>query len=138
MTAAAVWIAAGLVCAAAEMLAPGVFLLPLGGAAVLAGIVTWGLGLDWEAQWALFAMAVAGLVGAAVSLRRNRPTVADLVNAPQANLIGAACRAVSFVGDEGRVTLGDGEWLARSPGRTPAPGEMLRVMALDGTTLVVG
>ena len=136
MTAPALWIVAGLLCAAAEMLAPGVFLLPLGAAAVVAGALTAAFGLGWEAQWAAFAVCVAALVGAAIALRRSRPAAADLVNGPHANLIGATCRALAFDGTEGRVALGDGEWLARST-RTPAAGETLRVIGLEGTTLLV-
>ena len=130
------WVVAGLGLCGAEMLAPGVFLLPIGVAALLAGGATEWLGLGWTAQVLLFVALMAALVGAAAwRMPRARP---DRVNAPSAGLIGTTCRALAFEGAEGRVSLGDGTWSARmADASAPAAGTMLRVIGLDGTTLLV-
>ena len=136
MNPATIWIAAGLVGMAAEMLAPGVFLLPVGAAAVIAGLAA-SLGLGWAVTWAVFVAAMAGLIGTVAALRRRR-VPGDAVNAPQAGLIGAPCRALAFTGPHGRVALGDGTWAARATERAePVAGAAMHVVGLDGTTLIV-
>lgn len=130
------WIVAGLGLCGAEMLVPGVFLLPIGVAALLAGGATEWLGVSWERQVLLFITLMVALVGAAAwRVRRRQP---DRLNAPSAGLIGATCRALTFEGAEGRVSLGDGAWSARmADASVPATGTLLRVVGMDGTTLLV-
>ena len=136
MTAGQWWLVAGLLLCGAEMLVPGVFLLPIGAAALLAGGATEWLGLGWERQVLLFVALMAALVGAAAW--RTRQAAPDRINAPTAGLIGATCRALQFEGGEGRVSLGDGTWPARmADADAPAAGAVLRVVGLDGTTLLV-
>lgn len=105
MTPGAIWIIAGLLGCAAEMAAPGVFLLPIGLAACGTGLVTEWLDLDAARQIVLFLALTAGLIAAAWRIRGRRPRT-DAVNAPTAGLIGQTCRAVAFEGGEGRVALG--------------------------------
>ena len=137
-TAGETWIIAGLLGCAAEMLAPGVFLLPIGLAAVGAGAAAELAGLGWGGQVGVFVGLMAVLVGAAVLRMRQRPVPVDVLNAPAAGLVGQTCRALGFEGGEGRVSLGDGTWAARVADRsTPQAGAMLRVVGLDGTTLLV-
>ena len=137
LSAGEVWIIAGLLGCALEMAAPGVFLLPTGLAAVGAGVVTMLAGLDWRGQVLVFLALVAVLVGTA-ALRMRRRVGADTVNAPAAGLVGQTCRALGFEAGVGRVSLGDGAWPARvMDGSAPAAGAMLRVVGLDGTTLLV-
>ena len=139
MTAAAVWIVAGLLGAALEMLAPGVFLLWIGLAAVLTGVAAELLSLDWHGQLAAFVVLTAALIGLAAMRLRRRRVQGDLVNAPNAGLIGMQCHALLFEAGEGRVSLRDGTWQARTTDRSaPAPGTVLEVVGLDGTTLLVG
>lgn len=137
MSAGLWWIAAGLVLGAAEMAVPGVFMLPIGLAAIGAGALTEWLGLGGPAQVIAFVALTLVLIGAAWT-RMRRVTRGDRVNAPSAGLIGQTCRAVTFEAGEGRVTLGDGTWPARTTDRSaPATGALLQVVGLDGTTLVV-
>ncbi len=137
MTPGEVWIIAGLLGCALEMAIPGVFLLPTGLAAVGAGVVTMLAQLDWRGQVLVFLALMAVLVGAAALLMRRR-AAANPVNAPAAGLVGQTCKALGFEAGEGRVSLGDGAWPARMvDGSAPEAGALLRVMGLDGTTLLV-
>ena len=138
VTAGEAWIVAGLLGCGLEMLAPGVFLLPIGLAAVGAGLLTLAAGLGWTGQVLAFLALTAALVGAAALRMRRRPQEADRVNAPAAGLLGQSCRALAFEGNEGRVSLGDGTWAARLvQGPAPGAGTVLRVVGLEGTTLLV-
>ena len=133
----ALWAVAGLLLCAAEMLAPGVFLLWIGLAACGTGALTALFALGWHAQLGAFVVLALGLVGLAALRLRHRPP-RDVVNAPAAGLIGATCRALAFEAGEGRVSLRDGTWEARvADASSPADGEVLRVVGLDGTTLLV-
>lgn len=138
LSAGEVWIIAGLLGCALEMLLPGVFLLPTGLAAVGAGAVTMLAGLEWRGQVLVFLALTAALVGIAALRTRQRAAVTDAVNAPAAGLVGQTCRALGFEAGEGRVSLGDGTWPARVvDGPVPEAGAVLRVVGLDGTTLLV-
>jgi membrane protein implicated in regulation of membrane protease activity len=100
------------------------------------------LDLGGHAQLGVFIVLTAVLVGA-VAMRMLRRPQPDLVNAPSAGLIGQTCRAIEFRDGEGRVSLGDGAWPARMPGSMrygdaqPANGTMLKIVGLEGTTLLV-
>lgn len=137
MTSGVIWIIAGLLGCAAEMAAPGVFLLPIGLAACGTGIVSEWLGLDGIWQVAAFVALTAVLIAAAWRVRGRRPQI-DAVNAPAAGLVGQTCRVVAFEDGVGRVALGDGVWPARIADRSaPEAGSLLEVVGLEGTTLLV-
>lgn len=137
MNTAAIWAVAGLVLAALELLAPGVFLLWIGCAALGTAAVTALSGIGWHSQIGLFVALTVALVGA-VAMRGRRARTPDLVNAPSAGLVGRTCRAIGFRDGEGRVALGDGTWHARmSAGAMPVDGQALQVVGLEGTTLLV-
>jgi len=137
VTSGVIWIIAGLLGCAAEMAAPGVFLLPIGLAACGTGIVSEWLGLDGTWQVAAFVALTAVLIAAAWRVRGRRPQI-DAVNAPAAGLVGQTCRVVAFESGEGRVALGDGVWPARIADRSaPEAGSLLEVVGLEGTTLLV-
>ena len=133
------WIVFGLLACGAEMLVPGLFLLPVGLAAILTGVAVW-LGIGLTGAWLVFVGGIGVAMAVTVIWRRSR-TQPDDVNGPAAGLIGAICIAGVFDGAEGRVSLGDGAWPARltGPFTQPAPpaGTRLRVVGVDGTTLVV-
>ena len=141
MTEPALWMVGGLVLAGLEMLAPGVFLLWIGLAALGTGAATVLLGLGWHGQVGWFVVLTIGLVGLiGLRLRGRKPGVGSDVNAPGAGLVGRTCRVLEFQGLDGRVSLGDGTWYARlAPADqvVPVPGQALRVVGLDGTTLLV-
>ena len=131
------WGIAGLALCGAEMLLPGVFLLWIGLAAIGVSAATALFPLGWPGQIAAFVALALALIAFAAARIRARPN-RDPVNAPAAGLIGATCTAVDFRAGEGRVQLRDGTWQARiAGGGNPVPGDIMRVVALEGTILVV-
>ena len=137
VTDGAIWVLVGLGIAALELVAPGFFLIWIGLGALGAGAATELFGLGREGQLAVFAALPIVLIGT-IGLRARRAPAVDTINAPASNLIGQTCRAVTFEGLEGRVSLGDGTWYARLvAGERPVAGELLRVVGLEGTVLLV-
>ncbi|UDL96223.1 NfeD family protein [Lichenihabitans sp. PAMC28606] len=138
MTDGAVWIMVGVVLCGAELLHPGVFLLWIGLGAMAGGAATLALHLDFPWQVGAFLICLVASLSIPVLRRRQRGAADGGINAPSIGLIGKPCRALAFDGTDGRVSLGDGTWLARIiAGATPEAGASLRVVGLDGTTLLV-
>ena len=138
MNAGFAWMLAGLVLCGAEVIAPGVFLLWIGAAALVAGLVIGAARLGFPAQIATFLVLLAALLAIPLSRRRVAAGPPGGVNAPDSDLVGKTCRALAFAGAEGRVSFRDGTWSARMvDGQAPAPGTALRVVGLEGTVLVV-
>ncbi len=130
-----IWLVAGLVLLMLEMLAPGVFMMWLGLAALGTGLTTLSAGIGFELQVVTFGVLAA--ISLAVGLRlRRHPT---RLNTQQAGLAGRAATALTFRGREGRVRVGDSDWAARVPTdvKQPEPGARLRVAGVDGTVLIV-
>lgn len=132
-----VWLAVGLVLLVAEVIAPGVFMMWLGLAAIGTGAVVLAVDPGFSAQVGVFAVFAAAAIAAGLRLRRTKP--AARVNTLDAGLVGRPARALAFEGREGRVRLGDSDWPARVPHDVapPAPGAALRVEGVDGVVLVV-
>ena len=132
------WLALGLVLAVAEMAIPGVFLIWMAGAALLTGLVAWALPVGVPLQIGLFAVLSILAVFAG-----RRYIAAHPVTSPDPKMNDRGARAVgqtvvvtqAIEGGEGRVKLGDSEWLAK--GVDAAVGTRLRVAAHDGVVLVV-
>ncbi len=130
-----VWLAVGLVLLVLEVLAPGVFMMWLGLAALGTGVATLSAGIGFELQVVTFAVLAA--ISLAVGLRIRRHPAR--LNTQQAGLAGRAATALTFHGREGRVRVGDSDWAARVPTDVPQPdpGARLRVEGVDGTVLIV-
>lgn len=131
-------IAAGLL-AIAELIAPGVYLIWLGGAALITGLVTLATGVDPIVQALLFAGLAVALVYVArrwfaeVPIETSDPLLNDRVG----RLIGEQVLVVDAIaGGRGRVRVGDGEWPARGPD-APA-GSRVTVLGGEGACLIVG
>jgi inner membrane protein len=130
-----VWVVVGLVLIIAEALAPGVFLMWIGLAAVGTGLVVLGLGFGFDLSVVVFGLLAA--VSLAAGLRLRRPVTR--LNTQSAGLAGRSAVALSFHGREGRVRVGDSDWAARVPADVaePAAGTRMRVEGVDGTVLIV-
>jgi membrane protein implicated in regulation of membrane protease activity len=133
------WLIGGVLLFIAEVIAPGFFLIFIGAAAIVTGLLTWAFDLNVPLQLALF--AVLGLIAVPIIGRRvyarGRGVSSDpLLNDRAARLVGRTVTVVEAVSDEGgRVRVDDGEWNAR--GTRAAPGERVRITGIDGNCLKV-
>jgi membrane protein implicated in regulation of membrane protease activity len=132
-----IWVLAGLVLLAAELALPGIFLLWVGLAAVGTGLfVMLAAPLFWQVV-IVFLLLLAGGISVALRLRRG-PHERPMLNTPDAGLVGRHGVLLPPEGPQPRVRIGDSDWPARLTRHAEAlPGAMVRVEAVDGTTLVV-
>ena len=139
MDSAWIWLIAGVGLAIAELVVPGIFLIWLGAAALVTGLVALGASLSLPAEFGCFALlaTVSVLAGRAVMARM--PILSDdpLLNERTARLVGRkVVVAEAIAGGEGRVRVGDGIWPANGP---DAPvGTVVEVIGADGARLIVG
>ena len=132
------WLALGLVLAVAEMAIPGVFLIWMAGAALVTGLITWALPIGVPVQIGLFAVLsiIAVFVGRRYIDRHPVVSADPKMNDRGARVIGETVVVTQAIeGGQGRVKLGDSEWLAR--GADAAVGTRLRISGHDGVVLVV-
>ena len=132
------WLIGGVLLLIAEVIAPGFFLVFLGGAAILTGLFTVLFDFGLAPQLALFALyaVIAVLIGRRFYANRTSDSTDPLLNDRAARLVGKVVTVVSAVDDQsGRVRVGDGEWSAR--GGPAAVGERVRITGIDGTCLKV-
>ena len=139
MSSAALWLGLALVLGTAELLAPGVFLLFLAIAAAITGATLLAFpDLPLVAQLGSFGVwsAVTVAIGRHWYAQPAEVEGDGLLNDPGARLIGETVLiADGIVDGRGRATLGDSQWLARGP--EMAPGGRARIVAVDGSVLVV-
>lgn len=132
------WLSLGIVLGAAEMLAPGFFLIWLAAAAILTGLVAWLLPISMTVQIVLFAILAIGLVQAGRRWFRGNPIESDdpLLNDRGARMVGDVVIVVEPIkSGTGRVTVGDSVWTANGPD-TPV-GARVRITGVHGSTLQV-
>ena len=132
------WLLVGLALMLLEMAVPGVFLVWLGLAALGTGLVLMVLPLGFAFQVVLFGALAAVTITIGLRFRPARPS--RLVNTPGSGLVGREAMVLEFQGRSGRVRVGDSDWSARlaSGVKAPEPHAVLRVVDVDGTTLVIG
>ncbi|HEY0626328.1 MAG TPA: NfeD family protein [Allosphingosinicella sp.] len=132
-----VWLIAAAVLASAEIVAPGVFLIFLAGAAALTAIAA-ALGVPLAFQLGLFPLFALGSVwfGKRHYHRNPVPSSDPLLNDRLARHVGQTVVVVEAIeGGSGRVKLGDSVWNARGP--DAAPGTRMRITGAEGTCLRV-
>lgn len=132
------WLTLGMILAVGEMTIPGVFLIWMAGAALVTGLIAWFLPIIFPLQVVLFAvLSVVSVFLGRNYLRRHPIVAADpLMNDRGARAIGETVLVTQVIaGGEGRVKLGDSEWIARGP--DAEPGMRMRVAAHDGAVLMV-
>jgi inner membrane protein len=120
------------------MLAPGVFLIWLGIAALLTGVVDWLFAPSWQVAALIFAAlsVVAVLLGRSLYRGGDLHEGSPMLNRRAEALVGRVVTLdAPIVGGEGRVRVDDSSWRATGPDM-PA-GARMRVSRIDGTTLVV-
>lgn len=133
------WVVFGLILLAAELIAPGVFLVFIGAAAVATGLFTWMFDLGLTFQLALFALytAVAVYIGKKIYAQPVIDESDGTLNERALQLVGRKVTAIgTFDHGEGRVRLGDSVWNARAD-HAVVDGDKLEVTSVDGTCLIV-
>nr|WP_294846249.1 NfeD family protein [uncultured Sphingomonas sp.] len=132
------WAIGGLILLIAEMMAPGFFLMFVGAAAIATGLFTLLFDLGPGPQLALFVIytALAVLAGKRWYAEPAHHDQELKLNDPSRRLVGKVVTVVDPVDEHGgRVRVGDGEWNAR--GGPAAPGQRVRIAAVDGNCLLV-
>jgi membrane protein implicated in regulation of membrane protease activity len=133
------WVVLGLILIGGEMLAPGVFLIWLGLAALLTGVVVGALGIGWQAAALVFAaLSLASVLAGRLLTRRRgeEPDAATGLNDRGRQLIGKVVRLdATMTGGEGRIRVGDSSW--RITGPELLAGSEVRIVRVEGATLVV-
>ena len=133
-----IWLGLGLLLAIGEMTIPGVFLIWMAGAALVTGLLAWLVPLGVPLQVVIFAvLSILFVFSGRRFLRQHPVESAD----PKMNHRGE--RAIGelvvvsqvIAAGQGRVRLGDSEWLARGP--DAEPGTRMRVTGADGVVLLV-
>lgn len=136
--AAWIWLAIGLALGALELLVPGVYLIWLALAAVLTGFLTYVM--DFGVMTSVINFVVLSLIAVYSAKRflRSRPieSADPLMNKRGGRLVGELVTVVGAIkGGEGRVKVGDSEWIARGP--DAKAGTQMRVAATNGAILSV-
>ena len=132
------WLIGGVLLLILEVMAPGVFLVFIGAAAIATGVFTLLFDLGAASQLALFALyaVIAVMVGRRFYANRISDSADPLLNDRAARLVGRVVTVVEPVDDHnGRVRVGDSEWTAR--GGPAAAGERVRITGVDGNCLKV-
>ena len=138
LDAAWVWVAVGLALGALELAVPGIYFIWL----ALAALVTAGLAAVLDvgviAQVMNFVFLSLIIAYSAKRFLRDRPIESEnpTLNHRGAQMVGqtvVVAKAIS--GGEGRVTIGDSEWIARGP--DTKAGKQVRVIAAQGATVTV-
>ncbi|MGE5563771.1 MAG: NfeD family protein [Bacillota bacterium] len=133
------WLIGGVVLLIAELIAPGFFLVFIGGAAIVTGLAALLLPLPIALQLALFALVaiLAVRVGGRRAYSMRYDYSADpFLNDRTKRLLGKVVVAAQAIDrDGGQVRVGDSVWPAR--GGPAAPGERVRIVDVEGNCLKV-
>jgi membrane protein implicated in regulation of membrane protease activity len=132
------WLTLGLVLAGLEILAPGVYLLWLGIAALVTGALTFVLGLSVPLQVIdfVFLALIAAFSARRFLGERGIPSSDPLMNRRGARLVGEIATVTHPIENgSGRIHLGDSDWIAR--GMDVPVGTKVRITGSDGAELLV-
>ena len=132
------WLSLGLLLGVAEMVAPGFFLMWLGLAALIVGILDYFLPITLAYQVAMFATLSVITVFAGKKFLQENPIESDDANLNDrgARMAGEIVIVVEpITNGHGRVKVGDSVWNAR--GMDADNGASVRVIGADGAVLLV-
>jgi membrane protein implicated in regulation of membrane protease activity len=132
------WLSLGVLLGAAEIIAPGFFLIWLAIAAIVTGLLAWVLPIGISLQVGIFAVLAIVAVYAARRWLIENPIVSDdpMLNHRGDRMVGDVVTVVEAIeAGAGRVKVGDSVWSARGPD-APA-GAKVRVTGSDGSMLTV-
>ncbi|MGB3865283.1 MAG: NfeD family protein [Xanthobacteraceae bacterium] len=132
------WLILGLVLIGVEVLAPGVFMLWLGLAALLVGLLSFAINLHWQTEILLFAVFAAAAVPVWRRLARHgKAEVSNpFLNRRTDALVGRVFTLEKPIQDgAGTVRIDDTIWRVTGPD-APA-GSRVRIVKADGAMLTV-
>ncbi|MCR6733031.1 MAG: NfeD family protein [Afipia sp.] len=132
------WLIIGVVLMGIETFAPGVFMLWLGLAALIVGLLSFGIVWSWQTQIIVFAVLSIAMVPLwrNFSRRNARPTDKSFLNKRAEGLIGRVFTLEKPIVDGvGTVKIDDTVWRVSGPD-TPA-GSRVRIVSADGAMLTV-
>jgi membrane protein implicated in regulation of membrane protease activity len=132
------WLTLAAILGAAEMLAPGFFLIWLAMAAAGVGMLAWLLPVSIPLQVGMFAIASILAVYAGKKFLKDNPIQSQdpMLNDRGARLTGEVVTVVEAIADgSGRVKVGDTVWNAR--GIDAQVGARVRVTGANGAVLNV-
>lgn len=134
-----IWLLGGLVLLGAELLLPGIFLIWVGLAALGTGVLVWLVNPAFALVVLAFLLQLGAGIAMGVAMARERARSPRSPNAPGAGLVGRQGTVLGAEAGALRVRLGDSDWPARwAAGEGgAAPGEPIRVEAVEGLHLVV-
>jgi membrane protein implicated in regulation of membrane protease activity len=132
------WLVLAIALGIAELIIPGVFLIWIGGAAAVTGMIALLLPIPVAAEFVIFAISAIGAVYLGRRWLAAHPieTSDPLLNDRAARLIGRGVTVVEAISHgEGRVKVGDSVWNATGP---DAPeGAWVTVVGAEGGRLRV-
>jgi membrane protein implicated in regulation of membrane protease activity len=133
------WLIFGVILMALELLAPGVFLLWLGLAALLVGLLSFAFNPSWQLQILMFAIFAAAAVPLWRRVARSNSTVSasnPFLNKRADALVGRVFTLEKPIIDgAGTVRIDDTIWRVAGPD-VPA-GSRVRIVRADGASLTV-
>ena len=132
------WLIIGLVLMGIETFAPGVFMLWLGLAALIVGVLSFSIAWSWQMQVIVFAALSIAMVPLwrYYSGRNAKPTDKPFLNKRAEGLIGRVFTLEKPIVDGvGTVKIDDTVWRVSGP---DAPsGSRVRIVSADGASLTV-
>lgn len=133
------WLIGGVVLLIAELIAPGFFLMFVGAAGIVTGLLSLALPIGVAVQFALFAILAVAIVrigGRRAYSYKYEHSTDPFLNNRVGRLLGQIVLVEEPVDENGgRVRVGDSVWSAR--GGPAAVGERVRIVDIDGNCLKV-
>ena len=134
------WALAGLFLMAAEIILPGIYLMFVGGSALVIAVLFWlvpGFPI-WLAAVVFVTLVVAGILWGRHLSRTQDGEQAQALNDRGSLLVGRSAILVSVTTPgQGTVKVGDTTWRAKWSGDDPNPGDVMTIEGVDSTTLKV-
>lgn len=133
------WLIIGVVLMGIETFAPGVFMLWLGLAAIIVGILSFGLAWSWQAQIIIFAALSISMVPLwrHFAQRNAKPSDQPFLNKRAESLVGREFTLENaIVNGAGTIKIDDTVW--RITGADAPSGARVKILAADGASLKVG
>lgn len=133
------WLILGILLMGVEALAPGVFMLWLGLAAIIVGVLSFGIVISWQMQIVGFALLAISMVPLWRHFAARASERADnhFLNRRTQQLVGEVVTLETPIVDGfGTIKLGDTIWRVEGPAL--AAGTRVKIEQADGARLRVG